>query len=182
MFAQREVVTAHLDFNRIAHGRKADEFDLGADEEAHFHETWAAGGGEFDLGDGGGSAQGDRGQRLWGRGHERSAFLGKGFDEDGLGQVLAEGDAGIADLANQAGMTADEADALFLAQSHLAQAPDDVRLRGQLLDANHRARVHRRKRTGRGVRATVRGRGRGFVTFFHWGERKSGGRGLQGGF
>ena len=36
-------------------------------------------------------------------------------------------------------MPADEADALFLTQTHLTEATDYVRLRGELLDADYRA-------------------------------------------
>src|SRR5689334_11161416 len=68
------------------------------------------------------------------------------FDEDGFCQVLAESNAGVADLANQAGMPADEADALLFAEAHFAEAIQHVRLHGKLLDANRGASFHRRKR------------------------------------
>lgn len=39
-------------------------------------------------------------------------------------------------------MAADKADALFLTQTHLAEAIHDIRLHGQLLDANRGACLH----------------------------------------
>ena len=64
VLAQGEVVAADFDFDGVTQWREADEFDLGADEQAHFHQPRAAGRGQLDLSHGGGSAQGDRGKRL----------------------------------------------------------------------------------------------------------------------
>ena len=66
---QRQIVAAHFDFHRVTHRREADEFDFGADEQAHFHEAWAVGGWEIDFFDGSRCAQGDQGQRLEGGRH-----------------------------------------------------------------------------------------------------------------
>ena len=68
MLPQGEVVTANFDFDRIAQGGKAHEFDGGADEQTHFHETRTAGGGDFDFCDDSGCAKSDRSERL--NGHE----------------------------------------------------------------------------------------------------------------
>ena len=70
------------------------------------------------------------------------------FNEDGFGQIFTQGDAGVADLTDQTRMAADEADALFLAQAHFAEAIHHVWLHGQMLDANRRARLNGRKRAG----------------------------------
>ena len=64
MFAESEIVAAHANFNGVAQRRKADEFDWGSDQEAHFHQAWPAFGREFDFGYGCSCAQRDRGQRL----------------------------------------------------------------------------------------------------------------------
>ena len=69
----------------------------------------------------------------------KSAAFGKRFDENGLRQILTERYAGIAHLADQAGMAADEPDALLFTQSHLPEAVNDVGFSGELLDANHGA-------------------------------------------
>ncbi len=45
----------------------------------------------------------------------------KRFDEDGFGQLLAQREAPVADLANQAGITTKKFDALLLAKAHFAQ-------------------------------------------------------------
>jgi hypothetical protein len=83
----------------------------------------------------------------------------QGFDENGLGQVLTQSDAGIADLADQTRMPADEANALLLAQAHFPEAIHHIRLCGQFLDANHGARFTLRQRTRAVVGATRVGSG-----------------------
>src|SRR6187551_2215545 len=83
------------------------------------------------------------------------------FDENGFCQVRAESNAGVADLANQAGMPADETDALFLAHPHFAEAIQHVRLHGELLDANRGTGFHAGKRTHFRLGATCVGSGFG---------------------
>src|SRR5437660_9210399 len=42
MFAEGEIIAADSNLNRIAQGRKADEFDGSTDQETHFHQSRAA--------------------------------------------------------------------------------------------------------------------------------------------
>jgi len=88
-----------------------------------------------------------------------STGFAQGFDHDGFGQILAQGDTGVADLTDQAGMTTDEADALLFAQPHFPQTIDDIRLRGELFDADHRAGLNGRERASCGFGTTGIGSG-----------------------
>ena len=69
-------------------------------------------------------------------------------------------------------MTADESDALFLAQSHFTKAIQHVGLHGELFDANRRARFHGRERAcfrfgATGIRNNWR---RSFIRLFQRGQ------------
>jgi hypothetical protein len=72
MFSEREIVAAHANFDGITQGGKANKFNRGSDEKAHFHETWAAFRGKFYFGDGCSCAQCDGGQRLKSGGHVKT--------------------------------------------------------------------------------------------------------------
>lgn len=69
MFPESQIVPAHFDFDRVTQRREADQFDGGANQQTHFHKARPAFGRKFYFGDGCGSAQCDRGQRLKGGGH-----------------------------------------------------------------------------------------------------------------
>ena len=101
-------------------------------------------------------------------------MLRKRLYKNGLGQILTQRDAGIADLADQAGVAADQPDSLLLAQPHFPEASNDVWLCGELLDANHGAGLHMREWARGCLSATVRRAGLGLVAFFHHGEANSG--------
>lgn len=113
VLAQREIVAAHFDLDWIAHRCEADQLDFRAYEQAHFHQARAGGGREFDRGDGGGVANGNSCERL---GVSRHGTLsGNRFDQNRLGEFLAEGHARVADLADHAVLPAHEPDALVFA-------------------------------------------------------------------
>jgi hypothetical protein len=67
---------------------------------------------------------------------------GQSFDEDGFGQLAADAEAGVADLANDIGMAAQQFDALLFAKTEFSQADPQFRRPGQFLDANHRTRLN----------------------------------------
>jgi hypothetical protein len=91
----------------------------------------------------------------------RSTGFAQRLDHDGFGQILAQGDAGVANLTDQAGMPADETDALLFAQTHFAQTINDIRLRSELFDADHRTSLDGRERAGHRFGATSIGSGFG---------------------
>lgn len=63
------------------------------------------------------------------------------FDDDLFGQTAADAQAGIANLADEIGLTAEEFDLLFFAKAHFAQAMGDFRSGRKLLDAHRDARL-----------------------------------------
>jgi hypothetical protein len=63
MFAEREIIAAHADFDRVAQRGKADQFDLRAYQKPHFHKARTAFRREFYFNNGSGCAQRDRSQR-----------------------------------------------------------------------------------------------------------------------
>jgi hypothetical protein len=65
----------------------------------------------------------------------------KRFDDNAFSESLTDAEASIADLANDAALTAEKLDLLLFAKSHLAKAMSYIRGRGQLLDANGDASV-----------------------------------------
>lgn len=67
---------------------------------------------------------------------------------------MTQRDPGIANLANQTWMPADEPDALLFAEAHFSQAINHIRLCSQLFDANYGAGLDRRERAGRRFLAT----------------------------
>lgn len=73
---------------------------------------------------------------------------GNGLDHDGFGQLLGDAQTGVADLADEIGVAADEPDALFLAEAHFPQPAADLGRRRKLLDANDRPGLHMAQWTG----------------------------------
>ena len=138
--AQSQVVAADFDFDRIAERGETDQLHGRTDQQAHFEQTTALIGAEFDFANGASSADFQRGQGL---GHHKSSDLlpGKGLDEDFIGQTSADAQAGVANLADQVALTAEELDFLFLAEAHLAQPMSQLRRGGQLLDAHGHAGI-----------------------------------------
>ena len=67
--------------------------------------------------------------------------MGKGLDQNLFGQSGADPQAGIANLANQAALAAQEPYFLLFAKAHLAQAVGHLRRSGQLFDAHGHARA-----------------------------------------
>jgi hypothetical protein len=119
--AEGQVVAADFDFDWVAERGEANQLHGRADEQAHFEQTTALIGAEFDFANGAGSADFQRGQGLGG--HKSSDLLpGKGLDEDFIGQTSADAQAGVANLTDQVGLAAEELDFLFLAEAHFAQA------------------------------------------------------------
>ena len=59
-----------------------------------------------------------------------------GFDEDELSQLLADSQAGIADLANEIGVASEQFDLLLLADTEFAEPRGDIRRGGKLFDAD----------------------------------------------
>jgi hypothetical protein len=138
VFAQREVIAAHLDFDRVAQRCEADQFDLGADEQAHFHEARAAFGRKLDFRNGSGGAEGNRGKRLRVNGHSERPSRGRDrLDHDRIGQFFADAQAGVANLANETGLARDQFDVLFLAEAQFAQAGLEFGPSRKMFDTNH---------------------------------------------
>lgn len=73
---------------------------------------------------------------------------GNRLNHDGFGQLLGDAQAGVADLADEIGMTAHEPDTLFLAETHLPQPAADLGRRRKLLDANNGPGLHVAQWTG----------------------------------
>jgi len=116
MLAQREVVAADFDFHRVAERCKTNEFERPADQQPHFHEARTAFGRQFDFGHRRRYAHGNRTQRLGSVGHNLSGFGGDRLHQNGFGQLFTQGEAGVADLADDIGFTAQKFDALLLAR------------------------------------------------------------------
>ena len=72
---------------------------------------------------------------------------GEGFDEDQPGQLLADGEAGVADLADDVIAAGDEADDLVFAKADLAQAVLDIRRGAELFHAHRDAGLDAAQRT-----------------------------------
>ena len=64
MFTEREIITAHPNFDRVAQWCKTDEFDRRSDKQPHFHQARPAFRRKFYFGDRCSCAQRDRRQRL----------------------------------------------------------------------------------------------------------------------
>jgi hypothetical protein len=71
------------------------------------------------------------------------------LDENGVGEGFAQGDAGVANLANDIVMSADEPNLLIFNQAKFAQTVADSRLAGELFHANARTDLHVAQRTHR---------------------------------
>jgi hypothetical protein len=69
------------------------------------------------------------------------------FDQDSLGQALADAQPGVAHLAYNAGLAAEEFDFLFFAEAHFAQAMGHLGRGGKLLDAHVNPGPHGAERT-----------------------------------
>ena len=149
MLAQREIVAAHFDFDRVTHRRKANELDGAADEQTHFHQARTVGGRQIDFSDGGGGAHGERRERLscGGHGSSRLRFGVDVLDEDGFSEFFADPQPRVADLADDAGIVADEFDPLLFAQAHFAEPRLNVGRGGQFLDADDFAGLDPTERT-----------------------------------
>jgi hypothetical protein len=77
------------------------------------------------------------------------AVRGKGLDEDGVGERLAESHAGVANLANDIVVAADQPDLRILDQAGFPQTVADFRPTGELLDAHAEAHRHTAQRAHR---------------------------------
>lgn len=69
-------------------------------------------------------------------------FSRERFDQDLFGQLGADPQAGVADLADEAALAAEEFDFLFFAETHFSQAVGDLRRGRKLLDADGHTRAH----------------------------------------
>lgn len=104
-FSQGEVIAADLDLERVAERRGAHEGDGGAGDEAHFAKTQKGGALFGELDDSGAGAHGEVGEPDGGGGHGKSGARGADkLDDDLLRRALAEGDAGVADLAEESAL------------------------------------------------------------------------------
>lgn len=106
----------------------------------------------------------------------------QGLDHDLIGELLGDSEARIAHLADDAGCVADEANVLFLAETHFSQSGADLGRGGEFLDANGAAFRHVAQRTGRAV-GTMSLDQHHFVflsfLFHRCGKAKGGGTGVQ---
>ena len=80
----------------------------------------------------------------------------EGLDQDGLGQTFAQPESRIANLTEEIVGQAQHLDALFFAESHLAQPPIHVGRGGQLLDDHRGAGTHAVQWAYRRSRAAIR--------------------------
>lgn len=72
-------------------------------------------------------------------------FVGLGTDglnHDGLGELLGDAEAGVADLTDEIGVAADEFDLLIFAKTHFAQTAADFGGGFQLLDTDSATGLH----------------------------------------
>src|SRR5207247_98717 len=77
LFAQRQMIAADFDFNRVTQGSKPNQFNGRTNEQPHFQEAAAVFGSHFNVGDNGHAADGERSQRLTFGGHGQSALAGE---------------------------------------------------------------------------------------------------------
>jgi len=68
------------------------------------------------------------------------------FDQNLFRQPLADAEAGVADLAKQAGLATEQLDLLLFAEPHLAQTMRHLRRSGKLLNAHIHPRAHAAER------------------------------------
>lgn len=86
--------------------------------------------------------------RIFGVGHPRMPSsthrfrFGERFDENGVGELFAERQPCVADLADKIGLPGQQLDLLIFAKSQFAEAVAHVRFSGKVLDANHRTSPH----------------------------------------
>jgi len=141
VFAQREVITADLNLDRVAQRRKANQLDGCPDQKAHFQNAAAVFGRNLDLANGASPARLQRSQRLSFKGHRLpGACPGSNrLNEDVFGQLRADAKACITNLANDVGLAAHQPNLLLFAKAQFAEAVADFWRSGKLLDTNGRA-------------------------------------------
>jgi hypothetical protein len=89
------------------------------------------------------------------------------LNQDECGELLAEREAGVADLADETRAVGDEADDLILAQAQFAEAGLNFGRGAQLPDAHRNARLHPVQRTQLATRTRAAFVGRRFSTHKH---------------
>ena len=77
------------------------------------------------------------------------------LDHDGFGELGADAEAGVADLADDVGVLHQQADALFFAEAHFAQPSGDLSGAVELFDADRCAGLDRVERAQLGLRTAV---------------------------
>jgi len=142
LLSQREMISPHFDFNRVAQGGETDEFDRGPDEEAHFEQTSAVFGRNLDGGNGGSSAHPQGSERLSFRRHglTRGSPGSDRLYQDGFRKLRADTEPSITNLANQVGLPAHQSNLLLFAKAKFAQTMQDFGWSGDLFDPNGAAR------------------------------------------
>ena len=80
------------------------------------------------------------------------------FDENFFGELRANAEADVADLANHISLLGEKADFLFLAKAHLPEAMFDLGRGGKLLDAHVGARANVTQRANKRLRTFRIGR------------------------
>jgi hypothetical protein len=75
-----------------------------------------------------------------------------GLNHDDAGELFADGESGIADLANETGLAREEADDLVLAEAEFAEAGLHFRRGAKLLYADGYAGLDAAKRTNLALR------------------------------
>ena len=79
-------------------------------------------------------------RRTWSRHFKLQGFRER-FDQDGLGELLAESETGVTDLADDIELLADDAHLLVFAEAKLAQPIADFGRGGESLDAHGSASI-----------------------------------------
>jgi hypothetical protein len=77
---------------------------------------------------------------------------GQGLNHDHTSELLADSEAGIADLANETGLAGEEADDLVFAEAEFTQARLHFRGGAKLLDAHRHASLNATERTNLALR------------------------------
>lgn len=136
------MVAPHLYFNRISERRESNQFNGSTHEQTHFHQPGAVRSRDLNLSHLGGGAR-DQRSKWQADGHLSSLLRmarcgrgvrGNGFNQDFLGELSADTQTNIANLANNVGPLRQKANFLLLAKSHLAEPVLDLRRRRKLLD------------------------------------------------
>jgi len=147
------MIPAHLYFDGITQRGEANQFHRGSHQQAHFENASAVFRRNVDLGNSGGAACLEGGQRLNIRSH--GLFLagaGKNWlNENAIRYLAADSKPRVANLTNEVRLAAHQLDLLFFAKTKFAQAVCYFWRSGNLLNANSCAGNYAAERAEEGL-------------------------------